>query len=299
MLAFTMTPACAQEFNTRGTENQASQPSVMVVPYINAELDGDADKLRTYMDTNPMIKVCISKVKEAFSAKGYPTRDLLGQLRKNQNRKLISASKSATSSAAKSAVLAAKADICVYLTPLVIKNANGSMEVRITLDAQEAQTGQSFANADFNSGSYQSTDTITMAETALAIINTKFFYQVEDGFNQMLEEGRDVSILIEFAEECEVGPYTKVGTAGKTFDREMMDWTRKTAYKGSGNSESADGMVEISMKIPVYEVGTDVPFQLGLVSDMLREHLEKLLGDLAGVEPVVSQGQNIQFIIKK
>lgn len=291
-------PAIAQEFNTRGTENQASQPTVMVVPYLNAELDNDGEKLRTYIDTNPMIKLCINKVEEAFGLKGYPTTSFSGQLRITQNRRLVSASKSATSSIAKKVVQGSKADICVYMTPMVINNSDGTTEVRLTLEAQEAKIGQNFANADFRSGPFRTNDTIRLAEKALATVSNNFFYQIEDGFNRMLEEGRDVSILIEFAEGCEVGPYTRVGANNKTFDREMMDWVRATAYKGAGDSQSADGVIEVTMKIPVYEVGTNIPFQLGLVTSMLNDHLAKLLGDLAIAEPIINQGQNIQFIIK-
>lgn len=288
----------AQEFNTRGTGNQAQSPSVMVVPYINSELDNDAVKLRTYIDENPMIKLCMNKVQEAFSLKGYPTKDFVGLLRRNQNRRLLSTAKSASSSVAKSIVTQSKAAICVYMTPMITHNEDGTMEVRLTLEAQEAALGQNFANADFSSGRFRTTDSLRLAERALATISNNFFYQLEDGFNRMLSEGRDVSVLIEFAEGAEVGPYTKVGTNGKTLDREMMDWVRATAYNGSGDSQSGDGIIEMALKVPVYEVGTDIPFQIGLLGDMLLNHLTTLIGDLGTVELAINQGQNIQFIIK-
>lgn len=287
----------AQEFNTQGVGNQAHQPSVMVVPYINEELDNDADKLRSYIDANPLLKISLNKVKEAFDLKGFPTKDFVGALRVNRNRRLVSASKGASSSVAKSVIRDSKAEIIVYVTPIVIKN-NGMNEVRFTLDAQEAMIGQSFANSDFSSGSFRTNDTIMLAERALATISSSFFYQIEDGFNQMVEEGRDVSILVEFAEGCEVGPYTRFGTERKTLSRALLDWGRANAYhKSCGDPQSADGIIEMTMKVPVYLDDTGEPYQISLTTDALLTFFDQLLGSEAEAEVVTAQGQNIHFII--
>lgn len=287
----------AQEFNTQGTGNQAHQPSVMVVPYINEELDNDADKLRSYIDGNPLLKMSLNRVKEAFDLKGFPTKDFVGALRVNRNRRLVSASKGASSSVAKSVVRDSKAEIIVYLTPIVSKN-NGLNEVHFTLDAQEAMIGNSFANSNLSSGSFRTNDTIMLAERALATISSSFFYQIEDGFNQMVEEGRDVSIFVEFAEGCEVGPYTRLGAERKTLSRALLDWGRANAYhKSCGDPQSADGIIEMTMKVPVYLDDTGEPYQISLTTDALLTFFDQLLGEQARADVAVAQGQNIHFII--
>lgn len=295
--AFACVSAKAQEFNTQGMGTQAHQPSVMVVPYINEELDNDADKLRAYIDSNPLMKIGLSKVKEAFDLKGFPTRDFVGALRVNRNRRLVSASKGTSSSVAKSIIRNSKAEIIVYLTPIVTRN-NDLSEVRFTLDAQEAMIGQSFANTDLSSGSYRTNDTIMLADRALETLNTTFFYQIEDGFNQMVEEGRDVSILVEFAEGCEVGPYTRLGAERKTLSRALLDWGRSHAYHQScGDPQSADGIIEMTMKVPVYLDDTGEPYQISLTTDALLTFFDQLLGEQAIAEVAMAQGQNIHFVI--
>ena len=296
-LVLACTAAKAQEFNTQGTGSQAHQPSVMVVPYINAELDNNADALRTYIDNNPLVKIGLSKVKEAFDLKGFPTKDFAGALRVNKNRRLVSASRGTSSSVAKSIIRDSKAEIIVYLTPIIIKNG-GLTEVRFTLEAQEAMIGQNFASADYSSGSYRTNDSIMLAERALANISTSFFYQIEDGFNQMVEQGRDVSILIEFAEGCEVGPYTRLGAQRKTLSRALLDWGRAHAYhKSCGDPQSADGIIEMTMKVPVYLDDTGEPYQISLTTDALLTFFDELLGERAIAEVATAQGQNIHFVI--
>ncbi len=285
-----------QEFDTQGVGNQAKQPSVMVVPQVDPELENDADKLRAYIEQNPLVSICLSKVKETFNLKGFPTKDFIGALRVNKNRRLLSASKSTSSSVAKSLIRDSKAEIIVYVHPEV--TGNDLKEVHITISAQEAMTGTSFADATFSSGSFRTNDSIMLANRALATIATNFFYQIEDGFNQMVEEGRDVSILIEFAEGCEVGPFTRLGEQRKTLSRALLDWGRANAYhKSCGDPQSADGIIEMTMKVPVYLDDTGEPYQISLTTDALLTFFDQLLGEQAIAEVAAAQGQNIHFII--
>ena len=285
-----------QEFDTQGVGNQAKQPSVMVVPQVDPELENDADKLRAYIEQNPLVSICLSKVKETFNLKGFPTKDFIGALRVNKNRRLLSASKSTSSSVAKSLIRDSKAEIIVYVRPKV--TGNDLKEVHITMSAQEAMTGTSFADATFSSGSFRTNDSIMLANRALAAIATNFFYQIEDGFNQMVEEGRDVSILIEFAEGCEVGPFTRLGEQRKTLSRALLDWGRANAYhKSCGDPQSADGIIEMTMKVPVYLDDTGEPYQISLTTDALLTFFDQLLGEQAIAEVAAAQGQNIHFII--
>ena len=285
-----------QEFDTQGVGNQAKQPSVMVVPQVDPELENDADKLRAYIEQNPLVSICLSKVKETFNLKGFPTKDFIGALRVNKNRRLLSASKSTSSSVAKSLIRDSKAEIIVYVRPKV--TGNDLKEVHITMSAQEAMTGTSFADATFSSGSFRTNDSIMLANRALATIATNFFYQIEDGFNQMVEEGRDVSILIEFAEGCEVGPFTRLGEQRKTLSRALLDWGRANAYhKSCGDPQSADGIIEMTMKVPVYLDDTGEPYQISLTTDALLTFFDQLLGEQAIAEVAAAEGQNIHFII--
>jgi len=285
-----------QEFDTQGVGNQAKQPSVMVVPQVDPELENDADKLRAYIEQNPLVSICLSKVKETFNLKGFPTKDFIGALRVNKNRRLLSASKSTSSSVAKSLIRDSKAEIIVYVRPEV--TGSDLKEVHITMSAQEAMTGTSFADATFSSGSFRTNDSIMLANRALATIATNFFYQIEDGFNQMVEEGRDVSILIEFAEGCEVGPFTRLGEQRKTLSRALLDWGRANAYhKSCGDPQSADGIIEMTMKVPVYLDDTGEPYQISLTTDALLTFFDQLLGEQAIAEVAAAQGQNIHFII--
>lgn len=285
-----------QEFDTQGVGSQAKQPSVMVVPLVGPELENDAEKLRAYIEQNPLVGICLSKVKETFNLKGFPTKDFIGALRVNKNRRLLSASKSTSTSIAKSLIRDSKAEIIVYVDHEVI--GTDMKEVLITMSAQEAMTGTSFADATLSSGSYRTNDTIMLANRALATVGTNFFYQIEDGFNQMVEEGRDVSILIEFAEGCEVGPFTRLGSERKTLSRALLDWGRANAYhKSCGDPQSADGIIEMTMKVPVYLDDTGEPYQISLTTDALLTFFDQLLGEQAIAEVAAAQGQNIHFII--
>ena len=167
VMAMLAAGAMAQGYETRGSGHQAKLPNIMVVPYINEQMDSSPADLRTFIDNNPMLQLALSKVKESFSLNGYPTVDFIGLLRSQKNNSMAQAYRGATSNPIIKMMQSSKADIFVYITPRIIKNGATSQAI-VMLDAQDAYTRESFANANFSSDQFETSDSVRLVNMALS-----------------------------------------------------------------------------------------------------------------------------------
>lgn len=300
MLLFTVAAyGFSQNYDTSGTGSQASQPTVMVMPDVNSKLSGNPENLRSYLESNPMLELCISRVKEAFTLKSYPVRDFAKALSALKTDALLSADQSAATDVAKQIVQSSDADICIYVKPKVINHAGGLSEVIVELDAQEAKLSNSFANASFSSDKFRTSDSIKLASRAMDCISNNFFYQIEEGFHQMVVDGRTMRFKIEFAEGCDIDAYTEVGTNGNDLETELTDWILANAYNKNGRvTGSSDKYINMEMKVPVYEESTGRPFPINRMRGILLRSLRQWLTPLGcKAKTVASRDQVMNFLI--
>ena len=272
---------------------QAVQPTVMVMPEVNSEVSKNPEQLRAYLEANPLLELSVSRVKEMFTTRNFPVKDFAKSLSLMKTNAIVSAAKGADNNVLKSIAESSQADICIYVKPRVINHGSMS-EVVLVLDAQEAKLGDSFANASFSSDKFQTTDSVKLANRALDAISNNFFYQIEDGFAQMVKEGRKMSFRIEFEQGCEIDAYTEVGENGIDLTGELDEYAAKKSGKVT---TSSDKLIEMFIRVPVYdEDGSAYP--IGRERSRLQSQLNKWLRPLGYKgKTVLSRDQAIHFMI--
>lgn len=278
--------------NNKGV-GRAAQPKIIVVPFTR-----QGQNVRRIIENNPMYVTGLSKLKEAFNLRGFPTRDFVTLLKATKVNEMISEAKNTQSDLIKSIVRNSKADISVSVRMDVTRLAEGKTEVNVILEADETATGASLANASFNSDIFITQDTVKLANKALKKISDNFFYQLQSGFANMLENGRELKIILELGESAEMTAYTQVGNDGDDLESALHTWMMDHAYKGTYDISSGENLIEISMQVPVYE-SNGRPFSIGRMRSVLLRYLRKMVSPLShNVTTVRSAGQVINLMIE-
>ena len=264
------------ESATRGSVNNVRQPNVIVVPYTTAGQD-----VRQIIDNNRMMLNALSKVKEEFNVRGFNTRDFITLLQAN-----------------KDLILESKADISVTVNVFVNNHADGSSEVNLVLQAAEAISGESFANASYTSDKFRTSDSLSLANRALNKINDDFFTMIQNGFNTMMETGRNLNVRIELGPNSGLDPYSEMST-GNDLEMELTNWLDNNAYGGNYEINSSDMVIDISMKVPIYDQITGKPYAINKIRTPLIKFLKSLLtSEDHNPKTKFSSGQQIWIVIE-
>lgn len=290
--------ATAQGYETRGSGYQAKLPNIMVVPYINEQMDTSPSDLRTFIDNNPMLQLALSKVKESFSLNGYPTVDFIGLLRSQKNNSMAQAYRGATSNPIIKMMQSSKADIFVYITPRIIKNGATSQAI-VMLDAQDAYTRESFANANFSSDPFETSDSVRLVSMALDNISRNFFGQIEERFADLVASGRTIVARMYVKEGCEMSFYDGFGATGDDLGTLLNYYFAENAYHGTGEVTAIeDYYMDMSFKIPVYEEQSGRPVPMTYAMSMLRRFLRGVLPSEYKIGKTDTNGAQIDIYIE-
>lgn len=281
------------ESATRGTANNVKQPNVIVVPYTTEGQD-----VRQILEHNRMVLNAISKIKEEFNNRGFNTKDFVTLLKASKRNDVISATTGAKSDDVKNLVLESKADIYVTVNVYVIQHENGVSEVNLILEADEALSGESFANASYTSDKFRTSDSLSLTNRALAKIDDDFFTLVQNGFNAMVETGRNLNVRIELGPNSELDPYSEMST-GNDLEMELTNWLDNNAFGGNYEINSSDMVIDISMKVPIYDQITGRPYAINKVRTPLVNFLKSLLTSKEHKPKTkASSGQQIWIVIE-
>lgn len=281
------------ESATRGTSNNVRQPNVIVVPYTTADQD-----VRQVLENNQMMLNAISKVKEEFNNRGFNTRDFVTLLQASKRNDIVSATTGAKSDPVKDLVLESKADISVTVNIFLNQHEGGVSEVNLVLQAAEAISGESFANASYTSDKFRTNDSLSLTNRALSKINDDFFTLVQNGFNMMMETGRNLNVRIELGPNSGLDPYSEMST-GNDLEMELTSWLDNNAYGGNYEINSTDLVIDISMKVPIYDQITGKPYAINKVRTPLIKFLKDLLASEEHTPKTkLSSGQQIWIVIE-
>ncbi len=288
----------AAQYDTRGSGYQAKLPNIMVVPYINEQTDVSPSDLRAHIDASPMLQLALSKVKESFSLNGYPTVDFIGLLRSQRNTDMAQAYRGATTNPIIKMMQSSKADIFVYVTPRIIRDGSTSQAI-VMLDAQDAYTRESFANANFTSDSFMTSDTVRLVSMALDNISRNFFGQIEERFADLVASGRTIVAHLYVKEGCEMSFYDSFGETGDDLGTLLNYYLAENAYHGTGEVNSIeDYYIDMSFKIPIYEESSGRPIPKTYAMSMLRKFLRGVLPAEYKIGKTDTNGAQIDIYIE-
>lgn len=276
---------------------QAKQPNVMVIPYVAA--DKDSARLEAILNDEAIL-LALSKIKEEFNLRGFPTIDFMTEFQKVQNRAYAASTLNAKSTGLQAYVEGSRADI--YVTVKITKEdfiEEGTSNVTLLVEAKEREIGFSLANANIVSNRFRASKK-ELTEYALKHISENFFNQLKQEFRKMVTNGREVNIVFKVSENCDFDMVNDVvGTRDMTLSDELDEWVLANAFKGDGEVRWGGDNLDVFMKVPVYDPDTGRPRSIKSGTNKLKMYASELLKDKGyTVIEQAASGQYIQLLIQ-
>lgn len=199
------------------------QPTIMVVPFIK---EGE-DARKVLDDANDKRQV-INAIEGAFSKRGYKTKNIY-QVFKNQSQRVAFQDGAATDLVSK-IVAASGADISIEADININQQSNGT-SVRVGLSAREVSTSNVLASKIGDSGRFYTTDIGKLGEKAIEKGMDDFLATMQNSFNDMIVNGRSISVEISFDEMSDYDMSSEVGSSGDELRDVLEEWMEQNAYK--------------------------------------------------------------------
>ena len=231
--------------NNGYTEVFDNQGKTVMVPDYKAAVQGSSDLL-----------LAISKINELMSDRGFPLKNLESCLKNLESQSAEDAMLSSKSGAeiSESPVdklkKTAKADIIMQLTWTINKNGP-QRSVTFNLQGLDAYTDKQVAGASgTGSPSFTPELAILLEEAVLEHIDN-FNAQLMNHFEDMAENGREITVRIKVWDDFEDGLETEFD--GKELSEIIEDWMADNTVKGRFNSDVSDNMMYCEeVRIPLY-----------------------------------------------
>lgn len=230
--------------------NSSSQPSIMVIPYVK-----QGEDLRTILEADANKRVVLTKIKEAFDAKGCSTIDFVAKLKAIESGNVFNMD---NQSDIKSQIIdMSGADIYVEAEILCSqKSVSGQQKpesnVKIVITAYDAATGMSLSNKIGESGVFYTDDISRLAVKAIEKCADEFLHVMQEKFTEAKQNGNSVMIQIGVNEYSEINLGAKIGTQSMRLQDEIILWIEEHAYNGAYHLQGVTStkMIIDNMKIP-------------------------------------------------
>ena len=215
------------------------QPKIMVVPFVKENED-----LRTILEEDANKRIIITKIKEAFDSRGFTTVDFFGKL------KSISSGDAMASDHQQDL----KSMIITNSGAEMIVNMSGSgNSVKVIVTAYDASTGNSLSNKVGESGKFYTDDIGRLGSKAIESCAEDFLNVMQMKFNDIVENGRSINLLIGFDETSSVNMASEIGDDGLTLADHIELWLGDNAYQGNYHIQgtTATRMIVDDLRIPL------------------------------------------------
>ena len=221
------------------------QPKIMVVPFVKENED-----LRTILEEDANKRIIITKIKEAFDSRGFTTVDFFGKLKSISSGDAMASDHQQD---LKSMILTnSGADI--YVDAEMIVNMSGSgNSVKVIVTAYDASTGNSLSNKVGESGKFYTDDIGRLGSKAIESCAEDFLNVMQMKFNDIVENGRSINLLIGFDETSSVNMASEIGDDGLTLADHIELWLGDNAYQGNYHIQgtTATRMIVDDLRIPL------------------------------------------------
>lgn len=251
---------------------QAKKPTLMILPSDNwcnqryfiteYENQGTIVKVPDYklaFQEDVEIGLVITKIGSLMAERGFPLKDAEQELK---NTELSNAETSVTTSKTSGSSIAespldklknrAKADILIQVWWKVNKSEKGK-SVTFSLEAFDTYTSKQIASAG-GTGKPSKTDAVpVLLESAVNENIGTFLSQLQQHFNDMFENGREIVLSLKRWENCNI--HFNDVIEGKELANIIDDWMRNNCYKGIYSTiESTDDNIRFEqVRIPIYD----------------------------------------------
>ena len=221
------------------------QPKIMVVPFVKENED-----LRTILEEDANKRIIITKIKEAFDSRGFTTVDFFGKL------KSISSGDAMASDHQQDlkSMIITNSGADIYVDAEMIVNMSGSgNSVKVIVTAYDASTGNSLSNKVGESGKFYTDDIGRLGSKAIESCAEDFLNVMQMKFNDIVENGRSINLLIGFDETSSVNMASEIGDDGLTLADHIELWLGDNAYQGNYHIQgtTATRMIVDDLRIPI------------------------------------------------
>ncbi len=244
------------------------QPKIMVVPYTSAE-----KSISKELQNNDLVRLAISKVKEAFDRRNFPTIDLNAKLRLLQNDKVMEMSNQ--TSIKQELIEISGADMYVETEANINRSSSGN-SVTVILSAYDAFTGVSLANKSGVSPRFFTESYEQLVDKALEEMTDDFMNLLQIKFDDINANGRMLSMNISFAEDSEFDMDYEFDDLDLLSDR-IEDWFVKNSYNEQYHIQgvTATKMIVDEFRVPLKtENGSN--FRISKFVQKFRKYLKSL-----------------------
>lgn len=287
--------------------SQAKKPTIMVVPardwcttnqfmvqYDNQGTTFSEPDYRKALDQRSDLKLVIIKLGEMMTERNFPLKNLESELTKLQKKAAKQSVSNTKTNPLKELSKTAKADIWMEIGWDVIQTGP-KISVNFRLQGLDAYTGKQIAAAaGTGKPSFNADVTILLEEAVLAHIDN-FNSQLQQHFDDLFENGREVTLEILTDENFENNLESEYG--GMALSRQIKKWIKENTVKGRFSQLDADedGMEFEQVRIPLFGADGEA-YDTQTWAEGLQDYLKSL-----GVESSVKMEGlgNASIILKK
>lgn len=216
-------------------QNSATvQPKIMVMPYVT-----EGNDIRQVIETDPNIRLVLSKIREAFDKRGFTTIDFETKLKSQSSNNVLS--NNAQTNLSAMVIQGSGDDIYVETEYIYTPSANGN-SVKVLMKACDVSTGGSLANKDAFSGQFYTEDIGRLAGAAVEKVADDFLNVIQTKFDDIVENGRSIILDIKVDEAASLTLHQEVN--GEELVDQIEDWVAEASYK---NNYHIQGGTELEM----------------------------------------------------
>lgn len=201
------------------------QPKIMVVPFTK-----EGEDIRTVLEEDVNKRIVLTKIKEAFDSRGFTTVDFFGKMKSLSG---VNGLAMDSQTDLKTMIIQQSgADIYVDAEIDVLLSGSGN-SVKVIVTAYDISTGNSLSNKVGESGKFYTDDIGKLASKAIESQADDFLNVMQAKFNDIVLNGRSISVSIGFAQTSQYAMSSEVGNDGLALSDELESWMSENAYKNN------------------------------------------------------------------
>lgn len=241
---FIVTLCCiASAVSAQDQKPATIQPTIMAIPFTP-----EGKSLRKNFERNELLRIAITKVKEAFDERSVNTVDFRAKLKQLNNTEAMTEDQQAS---IKNDVIALSgADIYVEVEANPNRSYSGN-SVTVIMTAYDASSGESLANKVATSPKFNTTNYEKLTEKAVEKEIDNLLNTMQDKFADIVENGKSVSITIGLDESVDYDFDTEVDDSGDILSDIVEDWMQENSFK---NYYHLQGVTESKMIFDLVKV---------------------------------------------
>lgn len=247
----------------------AVQPTIMVIPFAKEE-----QQLRTVLENDGPLRIAVTKVKEGFDDRGFSTTDFRAKLNQLNNDRVMEMENA--QSLKQEVIELSGADIYVEVEVQKTRTPSGN-SVTVVMTAYDAFSSLSLANKVATSPKFYTDDYGKLTEKALGNTIEELLNTIQLKFDEIVENGRTITMNVTFAETSEWDMDTEVGDEGDLLSDAIEDWLTDNALQGNYHLQgvTATKLLVDAIKVPMRdEKGRS--FRTSRFAGKFRNHLSSL-----------------------